>query len=244
MKKLAIITICYNDRIGLERTLASVLAQKVKGLEHIVIDGGSTDGGLEVIHQYADRLAYWVSEPDAGIYHAQNKGWRRATAPWVLFLNAGDQFDAPDVLERVFPRLDCTSADLLYGDLRLVDDKGADVVKEYPAHLTSAWLMKESLPHPSQFTRLTQLNELGGFDTRYRITADHELLARAYWQRRIRTEKLPLVVSRFDTGGISSDPRNQEQLRVERKEIQRRHAPRFWYAVYHLWTFLNRIIRR
>jgi glycosyltransferase involved in cell wall biosynthesis len=243
MKPLAIVTICFNDRSGLERTLDSVAAQTTDQVEHIVVDGGSTDGSVEVIKAHGSRLTRWVSEPDRGIYDAQNKGWRMASAPWVLFLNAGDTLHGNDVLECVLPELQ-EDVDIVYGDLQVNDEQGGWRVKAYPARITSAWLMKESLPHPAQFTRRTVLERLNGFDDNYRIVADYDLFARAFWKLGIRMRKLPLVVSDFTLGGLSSDVATTDQLLRERTEVQRRQAPRGWFLLYRAWATFNRLIGR
>ena len=90
MIKISIITINYNDKIGLTKTLNSVISQSWQDFEFIVIDGGSTDGGREVIEQYKDKIDYWVSEPDNGIYDAMNKGVLNSSSDFVLFINSGD----------------------------------------------------------------------------------------------------------------------------------------------------------
>ncbi len=243
MKPLAIVTICFNDRSGLERTLASVAAQSVDTFEHIVVDGGSSDGSVDVIRAYAGRSTIWVSERDGGIYDAQNRGWYMATAPWVLFLNSGDELTGPDVVERVLPMLS-DDIDIAYGDLRVRDATGKEWVKSYPDRITNTWLLKEALPHPAQFTRRALLERLNGFDLRFRIVADYDLFARAYWGLGVRLRKLPIVVSTFQLGGMSSDEHSAGRLYDERTEVQRRHAPRGLYVLYRVWTTFNRLMGR
>lgn len=243
MARLAIITICYNDREGLARTFASVFGQSVHDIEYIVVDGGSSDGSVAFIQQHADRITHWTSEPDRGIYDAQNKGWHRASAPFVLFLNAGDTFAAPDVLERTVPLL-IDGVDILYGDAQLADERGVYRVKRHPRRMSSAWLMKEVVSHSAQFIRRSVLERYDGYDTRYRIAADYALFAQAYWKGRAVVRKTELIVSVFDTQGLSSDPSQKGRVAMERKAIQRSYAPCFWYAVYHAYAALNRIIGR
>ena len=100
--KLSIVTVNRDNAAGLTQTFDSVRAQTFRDFEHIVVDGGSTDGSLEVIKARSDGLAFWVSEPDAGIYAAMNKGLRQAKGEYVYFLDSGDWLGAPDVLERIF----------------------------------------------------------------------------------------------------------------------------------------------
>src|SRR5690606_105779 len=101
--KISIITINLNNRAGLKATMASVLEQTYAHVEYLVVDGGSTDGSVDVITSHADRLAYWVSEPDRGVYHAMNKGIERATGEYLLFLNSGDRLMEPETLTDVQP---------------------------------------------------------------------------------------------------------------------------------------------
>ena len=97
----SIITITYNAERWLEQTILSVLSQSYAGIEYIVIDGGSTDGTVEIIRRYASGIAYWTSEPDKGIYDAMNKGLQRATGDYVWFINAGDTFYAANTMQQV-----------------------------------------------------------------------------------------------------------------------------------------------
>ena len=97
--KLSIITINYNNARGLERTIKSVICQTFTNYEYIIVDGGSTDGSLEVINKYADHISKWVSEPDEGIYNAMNKGTRMASGEYFNYMNSGDCFCDAHVLE-------------------------------------------------------------------------------------------------------------------------------------------------
>ena len=101
MTKISIITINYNDKIGLSKTINSVLNQSWQKFEFIVIDGGSNDGGLEVIEQHKDKIDYWVSEPDKGVYNAMNKGIKVAKGEYLIFMNSGDTFYDDNVLEKI-----------------------------------------------------------------------------------------------------------------------------------------------
>ena len=129
--KLSIITVNLNNRIGLERTINSVVSQTFKDFEWIVIDGGSTDGSKELITQYANHFAYWVSEPDKGIYNAMNKGIKVAKGEYLLFLNSGDwiidERVAQDFIETSI------SADIISGDVCLVYDENTMPIKKSPS---------------------------------------------------------------------------------------------------------------
>lgn len=118
--KISIITVCYNAIEGIEKTILSVLGQSYSNIEYIVIDGGSTDGTIDVIQKYRGNIAYFVSEQDDGIYDAMNKGVRVATGEWINFLNAGDFFASDDAI-KVLLSVDTEGIDVIYGDSIEVD---------------------------------------------------------------------------------------------------------------------------
>ena len=103
--KLSVITINFNNRDGLRKTIESVVKQTYKDFEYIIIDGGSTDGSVDVIKEYADKIDYWVSEPDKGIYNAMNKGIDVAKGEYCIFMNSGDVFFSNDVYNEVYEDL-------------------------------------------------------------------------------------------------------------------------------------------
>lgn len=101
---ISVVTVSYNAVLTIEQTILSVINQTYPHIEYIIIDGGSTDGTVDIIKKYANRIAYWVSEPDKGIYDAMNKGIRTAKGEWINFMNAGDLFYSKDTLEKVFSK--------------------------------------------------------------------------------------------------------------------------------------------
>ena len=113
--KVSVITVCYNAIRGIEKTIQSVISQSHDDIEYIVIDGGSTDGTIDVIQKYRDKIAYFVSEPDGGIYDAMNKGIKAATGEWINFLNAGDVFASKDAI-MISMSIDTDGIDVIYGD--------------------------------------------------------------------------------------------------------------------------------
>ena len=126
--RLSIITVNYNNCMGLQRTMDSVIAQSFEDYEWLVIDGGSSDGSRELIEQNAEHFTYWVSEPDHGVYHAMNKGIAKAKGDYMCFLNSGDVYADAHVLERVFDYP--LGQDLVFGDWYLQYPDHRDLVKE------------------------------------------------------------------------------------------------------------------
>lgn len=133
--KLSIITINYNNSIGLRKTIESVVSQTDNTFEYIIVDGGSSDGSVDIIKQYADKISQWVSERDGGIYNAMNKGVRMAHGEYIMFLNSGDILYDNNVIGHVLPKL---KADICVGNL--VSDKGGRMTPPDEKNLTMSFL--------------------------------------------------------------------------------------------------------
>ena len=118
---ISVVTVSYNAVATIEQTILSVVNQTYPHIEYIIIDGGSTDGTVDVIKKYADRIAYWVSEPDKGIYDAMNKGIKVATGEWINFMNCGDSFYSVSVLSDVFKDKSCKENDVIYGNTCIME---------------------------------------------------------------------------------------------------------------------------
>lgn len=217
--KLSIITVNLNNRDGLQKTIDSVVSQTFKDFEWIVIDGGSTDGSKELIEQYADHFAYWVSEPDKGIYNAMNKGVRAAQGEYLQFLNSGDYLRETNTLDKVFSNF--PSGDIIYGNLTLQEEGEEKENRQYPEKLSFYELYLRSLPHPSTFIK-TSLLKNDPYDERLRIAADWKFFLKMALESR-DFRHIPMFVSCFDQSGISST--NMNLLRSERDLITAEIVP-------------------
>ena len=144
--KLSIITINYNNREGLRKTIESVVNQTCQDFEYIVIDGGSTDGSAEVIKEYSDKIDYWVSEKDNGIYDAMNKGIDKAKGEYCQFLNSGDDLYDNYVIEQIYPNLN--ESEIVVGKIFLSNI--ASPSEDIPS-VSMLRLFSKSLPHSSAF---------------------------------------------------------------------------------------------
>jgi glycosyltransferase involved in cell wall biosynthesis len=138
--KISIITVVFNGDIFLEKTIQSVLNQTYKNLEYIIIDGGSSDGTIDIIKKYEDKISHWVSEKDCGIYDAMNKGINIANGEFINFLNSGDYFYSNDVLESIFER-DCSGYNLIYGSAVVVNENRTAKVLLKPKKFTKLNLL-------------------------------------------------------------------------------------------------------
>lgn len=161
---ISVVTVCYNAADTIEKTMLSVLNQTYHDIEYIIIDGGSTDGTVEIIRKYADRIAYWVSEPDKGIYDAMNKGIKVATGEWINFMNAGDEFVDEGVIEKLFQNRTIDTVGVVFGDTLFIHKSKQKIVKfgDDPHH--------KIMPscHQSIFCRRILLARIL-FDLRYKI---------------------------------------------------------------------------
>lgn len=194
--KVTVITVVYNRAKEIEATMLSVLNQTYADLEYIVIDGGSTDGSLDIIRKYAPRLAYWVSEPDKGIYDAMNKGIRQATGEWVNFMNAGDSFWSAETVAKSMDYVQAyPSAGVLYGDTIHKNPFGKVRIDARPLE----GLKREVVfCHQSCFVRRELLNQMP-FDLAYRYVADYDLLSKLYLAG-VPFVYYPEVISLFTVG--------------------------------------------
>lgn len=174
---ISIVTVVYNGISTIETTIQSVLNQTYRNLEYIVIDGGSTDGTVDIIKKYADQLAYWVSEADDGIYDAMNKGIRCATGGVVGIINSDDWYDVR-ALERVVAAFEKHCCDVVHGDVVFVDERGDELLVQSPNTMEDHMYLGMSYHHPTVFVRRSLYEECGAFQTKYRIAADYDLLLR------------------------------------------------------------------
>lgn len=232
--KLSIVTINRNNAAGLAKTLDSVRMQSFRDFEQIVIDGGSTDGSREILVARADALAYWVSEPDAGVYAAMNKGLKRARGEYVQFLNSGDCLASPSVLDSFFGG-EKLGEDLLYGDFQRVDVTRR-LPSEQPRELTVMNCFRHAICHQSIFYKRELFDQLGPYDERLRIAADWGFNIRVLLAGR-STRHLPVTVVQYEGAGISENL--VAVARQEKLEILRRLFPDAVYRDYLRMLFLE-----
>lgn len=168
--KISIVTVTYNCKDTVEKTIQNVLKQTYTNIEYIVIDGNSTDGTKEIIERYADRLAYWVSEPDKGIFDAMNKAIGIATGEWILFLNSGDYFIKPTIIDEVFKWYNDNGETLIAGGTRNYIKEGY-IDCMFKASDKDIWA-RPVFRHQGTFARLS-IHKKYLFPTEFRIAGDY-----------------------------------------------------------------------
>lgn len=199
--KVSIITINYNDKSGLEKTIKSVISQTFKNYQYIVIDGGSADGSRDVLETYKPYLDVAVSERDSGIYNAMNKGAGYAKGEYLLFLNSGDTLYDETVLENVFSHQLVT--DIVSCQCLDYDDKHS-WLKMPPQNISLYTFISGSLSHPSTFIKKTLFYKVGGYIEKYRIISDWCFFIDALLVERCSYSTLPIIITKFNCFGISS----------------------------------------
>lgn len=205
--KITVITVCYNSAETIGHTLRSVREQTYCNIEHIVVDGGSTDNTLVVVAAEGAHVAKFVSEKDNGIYDAMNKGIQLATGDVVAFLNADDFYKDPEVLAQVAKVLRAEQLDALYGDVEFFRSGKQDAVaRRYNSgQFTAGRLGWGWMPaHPALFVRRALFDRYGLFRTDYRIAGDFEFIARVFKHPELRHRHLPKSLVCMQMGGIST----------------------------------------
>ena len=217
--KISIITINLNNRTGLEKTISSVFAQTYTDVEFIVIDGGSSDGSLELISQWSDRIAHWVSEKDKGVYDAMNKGIKHANGAYLLFLNSGDFFVNANILKSFIDGMK-HKADLVYGNLYVKSHEGLRVVV-FPNQLRFSFVVQHSLPHPATLIKRSLFDAVGYYDANLKICSDWKFFMLALFQHNATYEHVDLIVAEYNFDGISSPPKNMPVILAEKDKVMR-----------------------
>lgn len=212
---ISIITVVYNNVSTLEQTILSVLNQSYTNYEYIIIDGGSTDGSIEVIKRYADKLAYWISEKDEGMYFAINKGLSKSNGELIGIINSDDWYEPKSFANIVDVYNNKPAYDIYHGLVRYVSksSKVQVIIGHHHSFLTNGMI-----EHPACFVKRHVYTSLSGFSTGYKSASDYDLMlrARAFGFKFILIE---LIIASFRIGGMSG-----EKIAImENLELKRKH---------------------
>jgi glycosyltransferase involved in cell wall biosynthesis len=214
--KLTIITVNYNNREGLQKTISNVFNQTWKAFEYIVIDGGSTDGSLELLDSYGKKIDYWISELDKGVYNAMNKAIQKASGEYLLFLNSGDNFYGDEVLEKNQDLI--SNFDLIYFNLEVIEDTKT-YIKEYPKILSFAYFVKDTLPHPATFIKKDLFQKVGFYKEDFKIVSDWKFFLDAVCKYKATYLYVDKTLSVFYRDGMSSKPENKNVIYSEKQQV-------------------------
>lgn len=199
---VSIITVVYNGEKHIEQTIKSVLNQTYSNIEYLIIDGASTDNTLKIINQYKEKITQFVSEEDSGIYNAMNKGLALAKGEIIGILNADDYY-FENTIQQVVEAFSASKSDLIYGNMvKLKTLQNIDYLKEVAPNIS---LIEQTMPifHPATFVKKSVYEKIGGFNEKYKLSADYDFIYRAY-KNNLNFEYIPQPLTVFRIDGISS----------------------------------------
>lgn len=229
---ITVVTVVLNGRSSIESTIQSVLSQSYKYLEYIVIDGGSTDGTHDIIRKYQDRIDYWLSEKDNGIYDAMNKGIKLGRGEWIGILNADDTYHR-HALERVAQEVVChEDIGVIYSNIAYDTNRRKNVLLRAPSMLKLSHFWRTPLYHPAMFVKRTIYKKYGTFDPTYLIAGDYELMLR-YFLAGVVFRYVEDILADMKMGGASM--RNVAIGSREVRQIAKRYGiftPKFAASYY------------
>ena len=247
--KVTIITVCYNSAAHIEDAILSVAGQDYPDIEHIVIDGNSSDGTQAILQKYNEQLAFWLSEPDLGIYDAMNKGIKKASGDVIGILNSDDFYFDQHVISKVVHAFTDQTTEAVFGDLIFVDPNNLD--KTVRTYSSKNWhpdkFAKGYMPaHPTFFVKREFYEKHGLFETDYEIAADYEMLIRLLYVYKLKYTYLPIKMVKMRKGGVSSNgiksniTLNNEIIRACRKHGIKTNAmkiyPKYFKKVFELFN--------
>lgn len=224
--KVSIITACFNRCNTIRDTIDSVIDQDYPNIEYIVVDGASTDGTLDIINEYKDKISLIISERDNGMYEAINKGIRNATGDVIGLVHSDDVLWDNRVIGDIVSQFEKSGADIIYGDGVFVDPDTGRIKRNWRGGRFSRLKVKLGwLPlHPTCYMRRKVLLKYGLYDESYKIAADTELLVRYFLNEQLKIVYYPRKVIRMRLGGLSTDSETRKQMWKEDVRLYKAHG--------------------
>ena len=218
---VSIITVVYNNSKYIRDAIESVLSQDYPRIEHIVVDGGSTDGTIDIIKEFGEKISTFITEPDDGIFDALNKGIVRSNGDFLGILHSDDLFCYKQVISDVINRLMETNSELCFSDLIIVDETTGKLVRYYMAHYFRRWMLRIGWlpPHPTVFLKRAIFEEFGLYSINYQIAGDFEFFVRIFYGRKIKWIYLDRISIMMRRGGASNSGTSSIKLAIS--EINR-----------------------
>lgn len=226
MIKISIVTINLNNSLGLLETVNSVLGQTFQDYEFIIIDGGSTDGSVEIIDKYKDKITNWISEKDTGIYEAMNKGIKLSNGEFLLMLNSGDVLTDKNVLSQVV--LSGMDSDIVFGDIHEIVDDNNSYFTKFPDRLSFSYFYHYSLGHQAIFVRRKLHDRIGLYNEKNRIISDWCFFTLAICRYGCSYRHVPVTVASCKRNGVSCDPENLTEILEGRRQFLEKEFPLFY----------------
>lgn len=245
--KISIITVVLNSVKTIKDTIESVISQDYKNIEHIIIDGGSGDGTVEIINRYSNTIKYFTSEPDYGIYDAMNKGIMVANGDIIGILNSDDFYPNNFIISNVIRSFKSQNCDAVYGDLIYVKSNNISKVTRYwksgkysVSKIRNGWM----LPHPTFFVKKYIYNRYGLYDTDLKSAGDYEMILRLLYKENISIYYIPMILVNMRVGGKSNRSfwnrlraNNEDSIAWEKNNLDKPILVRFKKPLYKLKQF-------
>lgn len=231
--KITVITVTYNCKKYIEKTLESISTQTYKNIELIIVDGKSNDGTWEIINNYKSKITKKISEKDSGIYDAMNKGIALSSGEYIFFLNAGDIFVNDTVVENVCKKI--TSEDVVYGNVILVEKNNKKIVKKFPKSLDFKFMVLDTICHQAVFMKKELLNKYK-FNQNEKIFADYELWIKIFLNKNIwNIKKIDINIAEYNLEGISSKLKKIDTMKARGKIFRKYVKGKNGWLYYPIW---------
>lgn len=234
--KISIITVCFNSKDFIQQTIDSVAAQSYPNIEHVIIDGGSTDGTVAILEANKAKINY-ISEPDKGIYDAMNKGVKLATGDAIGTLGAGDFYPNNTIISKVAAAFEQYKTDAIYGDKQYVNPENIEKTVRYWAageYKIENWLEGWMPPHQAFYLRKNAFEKYGLYMTEFRSAGDYELMLRMLYKHKLTAQYIPELLVTMLTGGTSTasfSNRIKANLEDRKAWLVNNIEPK-WYTLY------------
>jgi glycosyltransferase involved in cell wall biosynthesis len=241
--KISIITVVYNGEKFLEETIKSVVAQEYNNYEYIIVDGKSTDGTLDIIKKYENNISKWISEPDNGLYHAMNKSLGLASGEYLLFLNAGDKLDNPNVLSNIFEKK--PEADIIYSDTMVIDQEGKQQgllskLTHNNAPKNLCWKSMQQGMVVCHQSFMVKKDIATPFDLSYSLSSDIDWVIKCLKKSQSNYYS-ETIISNFMSGGLSK--KHLKKAMKERYHILKKHFGFFLNLYNHFFMVLRFLVK-
>lgn len=221
-KIVSVITINLNDKAGLQRTIDSVRSQNNSSIEHIIIDGGSSDGSVDIIKSNSSLFSFWSSELDKGVYDAQNKGITKTKGEYLIFLNSGDTFCSSDVIDHFVDFCKDKTAKIIYGNSNVIKADGSSE-ELIPSILTLNFWYRNTLNHQAVFFKKEVFVQYGLYDLAFRFSADLDKLLSVFKKEPASFLYVDKTICNYHEIGLSARPENYERIISEKEQILKKY---------------------
>ena len=235
--KVSIITVTYNAEKTIENSIKAVISQTYNDIEYLIIDGGSTDRTVSIIEKYKDKIAYFVSETDNGVYNAMNKGITASTGEILYFINANDYIFDENVIKETVEAFKKTKVDMIFGNMSFIDDEGTEKERKSYATADMFFLTQECICHQGIFYRRKVFDICGLYNENYHLMADHDLNMKIIMNKKLKVGYFDRVVSKFTLGGLSNSAVTLTILNKEKEELLSKY-----FTPYHIKA--NKILNK